>query len=98
MRGVGSDRASDLGVADVSVAVEHPYRGPAGQELNRPRIDAVLEHQGDAGVPHRVVTRVGNANRLERSDHPVAGGLLRWWFAIVAFADDVAGPLVAASQ
>jgi hypothetical protein len=67
--GIPGDRATDLGVAHVPVAIEHPQRRPAGQELNHARVDAVLQHQRDAGVPHGVVTDVGQPEGLDGADH-----------------------------
>ena len=58
------DRAPNLTIADMAVAVEHEERGPAGEELNHARIDAVLEHDRHAGITHGVMTDIGEAEDM----------------------------------
>lgn len=48
-------RPLQLGVPQVAVALEHAQRGPARICLDRRGADAVLEHVGDARVPHGVM-------------------------------------------
>jgi len=82
----------------VAVAIEHAQGCPAGQELNHARVDAVLEHERHAGMPHRVVTYIDESNGIHGSDDSSARRLLRGWLAVLALPEDISAPGVTTRQ